>query len=168
MHSFSLALRLIALCALFWLAVVDVRERRLPTRIVLAIGGLFLIDAAVDRMPGASLLAHAALACCVFAVCALLFAARMLGGGDAKLAAVIFLWTGPALSLPTLALISVIGTLVSCVSLATRRLNDQQPSAPRRALAMFSSQRGVPYGVALALGGGTTIVLPAVLPFLTR
>lgn len=168
MHWFSLALRLIVLCALFWLAITDVRERRLPTRIVLAIGVLFLVDAAIGRMSGASLLAHTLLACCVFAVCALLFAGRMLGGGDAKLATIIFLWTGPALSLPTLFLISVIGTLVSCISLATRRLNGPQSSALRRVLAMFSSRRGVPYGVALALGGGTTIVLPAVLPLLTR
>ncbi|MCY0389490.1 prepilin peptidase [Robbsia sp. Bb-Pol-6] len=156
------------MCALLWLAVIDVRERRLPTRIVLAIGALFLVDAAIVRMPGASLLAHTLLACGVFAICALLFAARMLGGGDAKLAAIIFLWTGPALSLPTLCLISVIGTLVSCVSLATRRLDATQRSATRRVLALFSSRRGVPYGVALALGGGTTIVLPALLPLLTR
>lgn len=168
MHLASFLLRLIVLCALLWLAVVDVRERRLPTRVVLAIGALFPLDALITRMPGAGLLAHALLACGVFAVCALLFAARMLGGGDAKLASMIFLWTGPALSLPTLVLISVIGTLVSCVSLATRRLNAQQPSAARRALAMFSSRRGVPYGVALALGGGTTIVLPALFPLLTR
>jgi prepilin peptidase CpaA len=34
---------------------------------------------------------------------------------------------------------------------------------------MFSGARGVPYGVALALGGGLVIVLPSVLPlFLTR
>jgi prepilin peptidase CpaA len=34
-----------------------------------------------------------------------------------------------------------------------------------RALAMFSGARGVPYGVALALGGGLVIVLPALMPF---
>jgi prepilin peptidase CpaA len=36
-----------------------------------------------------------------------------------------------------------------------------------RALAMFSGARGVPYGVALALGGGVVIVLPALLPLLS-
>jgi hypothetical protein len=35
------------------------------------------------------------------------------------------------------------------------------------ALAVFSGVRGVPYGVALALGGGSVIVLPAVLPLLS-
>ncbi|MGI4858582.1 MAG: A24 family peptidase [Janthinobacterium lividum] len=168
MHSISLLIRLSVFAALLWLAVVDVRERRLPTRMVLAIGALFAVDACLVRMPAHGWLIHGALALGVFAVCALLFAARMLGGGDAKLAAVIFLWTGPVLSLPALGLISVIGTLVSCVSLATRRLRGPQPSTLRRVLAMFSSHRGVPYGVALALGGGTMIVLPALVPFLTR
>lgn len=168
MHPASLLLRLIVLAALLWLAVIDVRERRLPTRVVLAIGALFAVDAGLMRLSAHGWLMHGALALGVFAVCALLFAAGMLGGGDAKLAAVIFLWIGPTLSLPALILISVIGTLVSCVSIATRRLGGPQSSTPRRVLALFSSRRGVPYGVALALGGGTTIVLPALLPFLTR
>jgi prepilin peptidase CpaA len=31
---------------------------------------------------------------------------------------------------------------------------------------MFSGARGVPYGVALALGGGSIIVLPSLLPLI--
>jgi prepilin peptidase CpaA len=87
----------------------------------------------------------------------------MLGGGDAKLASVIFLWVGFGLSLATLTLVSVIGTVVSLVSLATRNMNPSQRFVPLRALAMFSAARGVPYGVALAFGGGFVIVLPALL-----
>jgi prepilin peptidase CpaA len=93
-----------------------------------------------------------------------LFAANLLGGGDAKLASVIFLWAGPALSLPALVLISIVGTLVALISLATRRMNPDQRSRFLRALAMFSGAHGVPYGVALAIGGGSIIVLPALLP----
>jgi prepilin peptidase CpaA len=91
----------------------------------------------------------------------------MLGGGDAKLASVIFLWAGLSLSIPALTLISVIGTLVSLISLATRNMKPEQRSQPMRALAMFSGTRGVPYGVALALGGGLVIVLPALSPLLS-
>jgi prepilin peptidase CpaA len=165
----SLAIRFVVLCALLWLAVVDVRTRRLPNRVVLTIGVLFLIDALVVNMSIRNVVMHLLLAFSVFVVCAGLFAAKMLGGGDAKLAAVIFLWAGPNLWLPALTLISVIGTLVSLVSLATRNINPDERSALMRALAMFSSWRGVPYGVALALGGGSVIILPALLPlFLTR
>ncbi|MDR5775290.1 MULTISPECIES: prepilin peptidase [unclassified Caballeronia] len=167
MQFASLAIRLVVLCALLWLAVVDVRARRLPTRIVMVIGALYFIDAVLLERPIDDVIAHLVLACVVFAVCAALFAANMLGGGDAKLAAVIFLWTGLSLSLPALTFISVIGTVVSLVSLVTRNMNPEQSSRPMRALAMFSGTRGVPYGVALAFGGGLVIVLPAALPLLS-
>jgi prepilin peptidase CpaA len=163
----SIAVRLIVACALLWLAAFDVRCRRLPTRVVLAIGALFFIDALVIRMPINDVLAHLLLALGVFLVCAVLYLAKMLGGGDAKLASVVFLWVGSSLSLPALTLISVIGLGVSLISLATRYMDPAQRSPPLRALAVFSGVRGVPYGVALALGGGSVIVLPAVLPLLS-
>jgi prepilin peptidase CpaA len=162
----SLAIRLIVLCVLLGLAVIDVRSRRLPTSVVLAVGALFFADALVRRMPVDDVIVHLLLAIGVFLVCAVLFAAKMLGGGDAKLASVIFLWAGLTLSLPALTLISLVGTVVSLISLATRSMKPDQPFMPMRVLAMFSGSRGVPYGVALALGGGTIIVLPAILPYL--
>jgi prepilin peptidase CpaA len=162
----SLAIRLVVMCALLWLAVIDVRVRRLPTRMVLVIGALFFIDALVVRMAATEVLMHLLLAAGVFVVCAALFAARMLGGGDAKLASTIFLWIGPGLSLAALTLISVIGTLVALISLATRNMNQGPRSGFMRTLAMFSGARGVPYGVALALGGGSVIVLPSLLPLI--
>src|SRR6185503_15329690 len=100
----SLAIRLVVLCALVWLAVIDVRSRRLPTKIVMAIGTLFFVDALILRMSIDGVIAHLLLALGVFLVCAALFAARMLGGGDAKLASVIFLWAGLGLSIPALTL----------------------------------------------------------------
>ncbi|SAK97035.1 peptidase A24A, prepilin type IV [Caballeronia calidae] len=165
MQLLSLAIRLIVLCVLLWLAVIDVRSRRLPTKIVLSVGALFFVDALARRMPIDDVIVHLLLALGVFVFCAVLFAAKMLGGGDAKLASVIFLWAGLALSLPALTLISVIGTVVSLISLATRHMNPVQRFMPMQALALFSGTRGVPYGVALALGGGLVIVLPALLPF---
>jgi prepilin peptidase CpaA len=160
----SLAIRLVVLCALLWLAVIDVRVRRLPTRPILAIGGLFFIDALIVHLSAGDVFRHLLLALGVFAACAALFAANLLGGGDAKLASIVFLWVGPALSLPALVLISIVGTLVALISLATRRMNPDQRSRLLRALAMFSGAHGVPYGVALAIGGGSIIVLPALLP----
>ena len=167
-YLLSLAIRFVVLCALLWLAVVDVRTRRLPTRVVLTIAALFFIDALVVHMSIRDIVMHLLLALGVFVVCAALFAAKMLGGGDAKLASVIFLWAGPNLWLPALTLISVIGTLVSLISLGTRNMNPDQRSRLMRALAMFSGLRGVPYGVALALGGGSVIVLPVLLPLILK
>ncbi|KMZ12891.1 Type IV prepilin peptidase TadV/CpaA [Candidatus Burkholderia humilis] len=166
MQLLSLAIRLIVLCVLLWLAVIDVRHRRLPTNIVLSVGALFFADALARGMPIDDVIVHLLLATGVFLFCAALFAAKMLGGGDAKLASVIFLWAGLSLSLPALTLISVIGTFVSLISLATRSMNPVQQLMPLRALALFSGARSVPYGVALSLGGGLVIVAPAPLPYL--
>ncbi|RKT25685.1 prepilin peptidase CpaA [Paraburkholderia sp. RAU2J] len=168
MHLLSLGIRFLVLCALLWLAVIDIRSRRLPTRVVLAVGALFFADALILRLPADEVIVHLVLALGVFLVCAALFAAKMLGGGDAKLASVIFLWVGSSLALPALTLISVIGTVVSLISLATRNMNPDQRALPMRVLALFSGARGVPYGVALAFGGGLMIVLPAVMPLILK
>jgi prepilin peptidase CpaA len=165
-HVLSLAIRLAALCALLWLAAVDVRARRLPNPAVLMIGALFFADASIERLPLHDVLIHVGTAVFVYAICAVLFALRMMGGGDAKLAAMIFLWSGARLWLPSLMLISMIGLLVALLSVATRRISTQHTSPPMRALAQFSSERGVPYGVALAFGGGTVIVLAGLLPLI--
>ena len=160
----SLAIRLIVLCTLLWLAVIDVRDRHLPTRIVLVLAVLFFADALVTRLPLHDLLTHVLVAFAVFLLCAVLFAMKLLGGGDAKLGAVIFLWAGTLFMLPALLLISIIWTVVSLISLATRKMDIGHTNPFLRGVAMFSCVRGVPYGVALALGGAAVIVLPALWP----
>lgn len=167
MQLLSVAFRLLSLCVLFALAVTDVRSRRLPTGLVIIIGLLFLADALARRMPVADVMTHVAVAIAVFAACAVLFALNLLGGGDAKLAAAIFLWAGATLMLPTFFLISIAGLFVALLSFVADRLRRPQEARLVRALALFSSARGLPYGVALAAGGGMVIVLPALLSLTT-
>jgi prepilin peptidase CpaA len=159
----SIAIRLLACGALLLLAVYDVWRRRLPTPLVLAFGGLFFLDALLTQMPTALLFRHLLLTLLALMICIALFAANMIGGGDAKLATMIFLWTGPSLALLALTLISLAGACVALISLATRHMHPAQGSTPRRVLAMFSGARGVPYGVALMLAGSGVLVLPAAL-----
>lgn len=157
----STVIRLAVVCTLLWLAAFDVRWRRLPTTAILAVGALFCVNALVVRLSIGDVLAHLLLALAVLLIGAALFLADLLGGGDAKLAAVIFLWVGPGLSLPALAVISVMGLGIALISLAAQHIDPKQNASPMRALAMFSGARGVPYGVALSLGGGSIIALPA-------
>jgi prepilin peptidase CpaA len=165
--ALSLMIRLTALAVLLWLAVVDVRTRRLPVRAVLVVAMLYAANAVISRTPIHVVLTHAVIAGVVFAACAVLFFVRMLGGGDAKLAASIFLWAGLENAFDVLLFVSVIGTFVGLLSLATMRMKDNPRNSLLRALAMFSAKRGVPYGVALAVGGGLVIVTPAVLAYVS-
>ena len=76
MQILSLAIRLVVLCVLLWLAVIDVRSRRLPTKIVLTIGALYFADALLLGKSVDDVMAHLLLALGVFIICAALFAAR--------------------------------------------------------------------------------------------
>jgi prepilin peptidase CpaA len=165
--EFSLLVRLTTLAMLLWLAVVDVRTRRLPVRAVLVVALLYAVDAVISRTPIHIVLTHAVIAGVVFAVCAVLFFFRMLGGGDAKLAASIFLWAGLENAFDVLLFVSVIGTFVGILSMATQRMKPDHRNRLLKVLAMFSAKRGVPYGVALALGGGLVIVAPALLAYVS-
>ena len=77
----------------------------------------------------------------VLALCAALFAARMLGGGDAKLLAALALWVPPAAFAELLLVMALAGGLLAGAMLVTRR------------------RVSVPYGIAIAAGG--LWVLPA-------
>lgn len=174
----SPSIRFIACAALLVLAAWDIRYRRLPNWLVAIVGSLYFLDALVAGDAPALMLNHFLTALAAFAIGFVLFALRCLGGGDVKLAAALFLWTGTALAWPVLMLISGIGLPVALFSLfaswavkrqAVRAVNKGEtqfhasPRALRRFTGWWSAKRGVPYGVALALGGGAGVWLPVML-----
>jgi prepilin peptidase CpaA len=133
---------------LVWAAVTDAIWRKIPNVAVLAVMALFVVWAIVGRGEGlAPAVGAAALALVVGYV---LFATKVMGGGDAKLFAATTLFAGFAY-LPVLVLVTALsGGVMAVVSLASR---------PRRALVMWNLKgqgdfgRGIPYGVAIAAGG---------------
>lgn len=163
----SLLIRLSAVGVLAWLAAMDVRDRRLPNKGVLAVAVLFFADALVT---GSSLSAagwHAVAAIAVGALCVALYMTKMLGGGDVKLVTAISLWAGGTTLAATLMLVAITGLVIALLGLATRRLDPASCFGPMRTLALLSCERGVPYGVALATGGIAAVLLP-VLPFIIK
>jgi prepilin peptidase CpaA len=91
----------------------------------------------------------------VFAVGALLFARRLMGGGDVKLLAATSLWCGPG-QLTPFALVTAV-TAVVLALLMMSPLGRLMPSPPSR-LAGASGAEGatrqpMPFGVAVAAGG---------------
>lgn len=137
---------------LAWAAVSDVRERKIPNRAVLAVLGLFAAWSALAR--GVGLVSSLEAAALSFAVGYGLFVFGVMGAGDVKLFAAVSLFTG----LPSLPLFAAATTLAGAAvvlcGLAMR---------PRRALVMFAMRgqgdfgRGVPYGVAIAIGAVVAI-----------
>jgi prepilin peptidase CpaA len=101
--------------------------------------------------PLVSALAAAAIA---FAITFALYAFKVIGAGDSKLFAAAALFCGLGY-LPLFALATVLaGGAIAAVSLAAR---------PHRAMAMLSMRgkgdwgRGIPYGVAIAIGAGVVL-----------
>ena len=133
-----LALLAIALLAA---AVGDWRHRLIRNRLngaVAAGAPLFWLAAGVAPWPGMAL--QLGLAALVLAICAALFALRMLGGGDAKLLTALALWVPPAAFADLVLVMALAGGLLAAVMLVARqRLPAEAPP-------------GIPYGIAIAAG----------------
>jgi prepilin peptidase CpaA len=139
---------------LAWAAASDIRVRKIPNGVVLAIGLLFAawsVSEAGAGLPSALLAGLIA-----FAVGFGLYLGGIVGAGDSKLFAVVALFAGVPL-LPFFAVATAMtGGAMGVVSVASR---------PRRALVMLTLRgkgdfgRGIPYGVAIAVGGALTIWL---------
>jgi prepilin peptidase CpaA len=142
------------------LALSDLRARRLPNVWVSAFAALYLLEAALNGSTLREFAAHAALGAFSLALAAVLFRLRWLGGGDVKLGAAIFFWCDPGYAIALLVIVAVFGALLGLAMLAlTLALRHPACSGLARRTTWISSARGVPYGVALALGGATAVLL---------
>jgi prepilin signal peptidase PulO-like enzyme (type II secretory pathway) len=141
-----LLVRALYLAAYLWVAVVDLRSRRIPNRVTYPL----LAIALVARPDGIGLVPLANVA--VAAVVALVFTAMVwrgwMGMGDAKLAALIALATGPALGIIALWLAFLIGAVVGVALMAAKRLGRREP---------------LPFGPFLALAGALSVLVPDAL-----
>jgi prepilin peptidase CpaA len=147
--------KLAACLTLISLAVSDARFRRLPNLAVAALAGLYCIQAALEALSPAAFAGHLGAGAIALCVSALLFRFGLIGGGDAKLAAAVFLWAGPSFAAPVLFVVSACGLAVGLAVIvagwASRRFG-----APLW-LSCFAPVRGVPYGIALAFGGAAAV-----------
>jgi prepilin peptidase CpaA len=125
---------------------------------VLVIAALFVPWAFVAHAPVLSSLGAALI---VFLVSCGLYAFRILGAGDSKLLTAVALFVGMSQLPRFLVLVAVVGGVIALVSLMTR---------PTRAMVMLHMRgkgdfgRGIPYGVAIAIGAICIVALPWKLP----
>jgi len=131
-------------------------DNRLVVGLILAWGGY----AALSGWEWSLALAHVGVAVLAFAICLSLGLLGWMGGGDVKLAAAVFLWAGPSWAIEVLALVAVAGLALAVVGVIAAGLERLSPPAwIGRGLGLLSATRGVPYGVALALGGAVAVLL---------
>lgn len=110
-------------------------------------------------------LSHIEAGAAVFTVAAMLFACRLLGGGDVKLLGAMALWCGLHLIVPLLFLVAIIGGVFGLLVLGLRQPLVQASilAVVRRAPAFMHSRMPIPYGIPIAVAG---ILLAPKLPFL--
>lgn len=146
-------------------AVSDVITYRIPNYLVLALAAAFFAAAAIHYAQ-TNWLSHigAALGCLVVGFA--LYQYRQVGAGDVKLLGVVALWAGTSGLIALLLFMSISGLLALPLILFARflvakaqagNLWKAQWQVPR----VLTRRQGVPYGVAIALGGIlTSIVRP--------
>ena len=137
--------------AMVFAAASDLLTMTISNRISLALVAAFVLLAPVVGMDLAAFGLHVAAGAVVLAVTFALFAFGWIGGGDAKLAAVIALWLGLDHTLEFVVTASVYGGLLTLALLSFRgavlpAFAVRQPWVQR----LHDKRSGVPYGLALA------------------
>ncbi len=135
-------------------ALSDLFTMTIPNRVPLILFASFLLVAPFLGLPLPLIGMHFAGAAIVFLVCFALFAANVMGGGDAKLLSAAALWFGYDLSLLMFVIyVAYIGGLMAILVLMLR-------SRTQTILAMglpipnsLLLAKKIPYGIAIGIGG---------------
>lgn len=140
-------------------AVNDLRERRIPNWVSLALLALYAALAIAD--PDKMLIWQSLLAgLCVFAVLFGLFHFGYMGGGDVKLWTVAAVLMGPHYVLPMLVLTTVAGLAIALPYYLSRLLMRVRLFTVWEWIPAWSiKQEKLPYGVAIAFGGSVCFAL---------
>ncbi|MGE5515258.1 MAG: prepilin peptidase [Bacteroidota bacterium] len=125
-------------------------DHRLVVGLLLLWGGHMMLSGAEWE----TILVHLGAGGLAFLVTALLYSLGWMGGGDVKLATAVFVWAGFQNGLGVLVLVTVAGALLAVLgAVAAAVLHWPIPVWAKRCLGLISTERGVPYGVALSFGG---------------
>jgi prepilin peptidase CpaA len=150
----ALVLAVAAIALFAAAAVTDAFSRRIPNPVSIALAALGLLRIGAALIAGESALTAGldlAAALGVFALAALAFRFRLLGGGDVKLLAAGALWLGAAALGPYLVATVLAGGLMAIAFVAWHFV---QPVSAR------TRRPSLPYAVAIAAGGILTTAGP--------
>jgi prepilin peptidase CpaA len=137
-------------------ALYDMTTMTIPNWISLILIGGFFVIAILAGMDLASLGLHAAVSAGTLVLGFALFAFGVFGGGDAKILAASSLWVGWSSLFPYLIAVTFAGGILSLLLLGARRFPLPEFLMAKEWISrLHNSETGVPYGIALAIGGLT-------------
>lgn len=140
-------------------AFSDLATLTIPNRLSIVLFVSFAPLAVAAGLPFQAVLMHLVAAAAVLLVGFLLFVARTLGGGDAKLMAAASLWIGlDHLPIFFLYLVVIGGALAVAILLYRRLPAAATAMGPAWASRLHDKSTGIPYGIAIS--GAALLALP--------
>ncbi len=140
--------------AMLWAMLSDALTLEIPNTLSIGLVAGFLCLAMAAGADITHVAAHLGAGLAVLAVGAGLFFARIIGGGDAKLLAAASVWTGFE-TLPAFLFHMALagGVLALCILIYRRMPLPAALAASPRWRRLHNPDAGVPYGIAIGLGG---------------
>jgi prepilin peptidase CpaA len=129
---------------------MDLLTMTIPNRISIALIAAFFVCAAFAGLTLEQVGMHLACGALILAIGMAMFAARLLGGGDAKLMAASAIWVGSDNLFMYFLVISVLGGILAIALLLYRQLPAASLRLPPWALRLHVPGSHMPYGVAIA------------------
>ncbi len=147
---------------LCWALVSDALTMKIPNRISIGIAALYPAWVLATGLPLDQVVTPLVLACAMLAAGFFAFDRGWIGGGDAKMLAALSLWSGIELLLPMLLVTTLAGGVMATAAILSEIMRR------RTVLARGGEVNGpflssvvkskIPYGVAIAIGGGVVAV----------
>ncbi|MGZ3297513.1 MAG: A24 family peptidase [Asticcacaulis sp.] len=153
---------------LVWAAVSDIRSMTIPNRLTLLLASGFVPVAFLCHLSVAQLGLHVGVGLAGLVLGIILFALRLMGGGDAKLIAAASLWLGVHGAIAMLIYTALAGGVLTLGLLAARKAPIAALTGPLPGWVNkhLSPQGDIPYGVAICAGGLLAISDCDLLPLL--
>jgi prepilin peptidase CpaA len=152
---------------LAWAAWSDIRDYRIPNALVGALLVLFVLALASGLVPRNNIPTHLATGALALLLGLALFHVNWIGGGDAKLFAVLALWAGGPEVIRLAFVMALVGGALSALILLRARFDASKKAPPASAATGEGNPvPKVPYGVAIAVAGLDYWVRALAAPFL--
>lgn len=151
----TLALLALVLFAglLIYAACTDVASLTIPNWVSLAMAGAYPVFALAAGVEIGAIGFNFLFGLGVLAIGFLLFQVNVIGGGDAKLLAAASVWTGMAAFIPFAFWTAMAGGVFALFLMFGRKYAPVLAAAPPFVYRLLTPKTGVPYGVAIMIGG---------------